>query len=177
MAGPKTNPAANAAPTYANAWPRFLGSTRSPTYAWVTPMLPPDSPSSARETSTIGIDGANASIVQAIVEPICETISTILRPMRSLTLPHTGPAISWHSENVANTTPTVMSGAPNFFTKNGISGIRMLNPRMSMNVMPRIGSSRKITSARTTLRCEWCRARGCRGRRANLEGWHTAHAR
>src|ERR1700681_3749618 len=141
-------PAANAGPTYANASPRRFGSTRSATYACVTPMLPPERPSSARENSTHGIDGANASSVHAIVEPICDTISTILRPMRSLTLPHTGPAMSWHSEYVANTTPTVMSGAPNFMTKNGMSGIRMLNPRMSMKVMPRIGSSRRIKSAR-----------------------------
>ncbi len=30
-AGPNTKPRLNAAPTYANAWPRFSGGTRSPT--------------------------------------------------------------------------------------------------------------------------------------------------
>jgi hypothetical protein len=57
--------------------------------------------------------------------------------------PHNGPATSWLSEYVAATHPTTMSVAPKCLTKNGSSGSSMLKPKMSMNVMPRIGSKRR----------------------------------
>ena len=63
-----------------------------------------------------------------------------------------------------------MSGAPNFFTKNGISGIMMLKPRMSMKVMPRIGSSRSSTSAAR-------RAGARRARSARTPGSGGRHGR
>ena len=54
-----------------------------------------------------------------------------------------------HSAIVVINTPTTISGAPKCFTKYGIRGIRMLNPRISINVMPRIGSSLRITRTPT----------------------------
>ena len=108
-------------------------------------MFPPLMPSTMRATKTQKIVGANASPAHPMVAPIWLIISTRLRPMRSDALPHSGPAISWHNENVANSNPTVKGDAPKCVTKYGMIGISMLKPTMSMNVMPRIGNSLRIT--------------------------------
>ena len=65
-----------------------------------------------RATNTHASVGAKASPAQPIVAPICETINTRLRPMRSLTLPQSGPATNWQNANVANSTPTARYDAP-----------------------------------------------------------------
>jgi len=107
-------------------------------------MLPPETPSTIRATKTQKILPAKASIAHPIVAPIWLMISTHLRPMRSDTLPQIGPDTNWHSENVENRMPTTKGLAPKCVTKYGITGNSMLKPRMSMNVMPRIGTSLRI---------------------------------
>ena len=92
--------------------------------------------------------GARPSIAQPIVAPIWLMISTILRPIRSETLPHSGAETSWQNENVAISSPTTTADAPKCVTKYGSIGISMLKPTMSMNVMPRIGRSLRIMSGR-----------------------------
>jgi len=62
-------------------------------------------------------------------------------------LPQIGPETSWQNENVENSTPTTNGFAPKCVTKYGSSGMSMLNPKISINVMPRIGARRRITGA------------------------------
>src|SRR5581483_3535156 len=107
-------------------------------------MFPPEMPSMMRATKTSAMPGANASIAHPIVAPICEMISTRLRPKRSETWPHSGAVTSWQSEKVPKRTPTVNGEAPKCVTKYGNIGISMLKPMMSMNVTPRIGRSLRI---------------------------------
>ncbi len=116
-------------------------------------MFPPETPSTTRATKTTAIgatamaaamSGARPSIAQPIVAPIWLTISTILRPIRSETLPHSGAETNWQNENVAISSPTTNADAPKCVTKYGSIGISMLKPTMSMNVMPRIGRSLRI---------------------------------
>ena len=119
-------------------------------------MLPPETPSRMRATKTQPMVGANASIAQPIVAPIWLMIRTRLRPIRSETCPHSGAETNWQNENVAKSTPTMKGEAPKCVTKYGSIGISMLNPMMSMNVTPRIGSSLRIMRGlyRQDYRCE-----------------------
>ena len=93
--------------------------------------------------------GARPSIAQPIVAPIWLTISTILRPILSETLPQSGAETSWQNEKVATNSPTTTAEAPKCVTKYGSIGISMLKPTMSMNVTPRIGRSLRIMLARS----------------------------
>jgi len=79
-------------------------------------MLPPEMPSTMRATNTQPSVGAKASPAQPKVAPICEMMSTRLRPMRSLALPQSGPARNWQSAKTAKSTPTATVDAPKCFT-------------------------------------------------------------
>src|SRR6185437_11230786 len=107
-------------------------------------IFPPEMPSRMRAMKTQPIVGANASIAQPMVAPIWLMISTFLRPARSETCPHSGAEMNWQSENVAKSTPTTNGEAPKCVTKYGSIGISMLKPRMSMNVISRLGSRFRI---------------------------------
>jgi hypothetical protein len=63
-------------------------------------------------------------------------------------LPHSGADTSWQKENVEKSKPTTKADAPKCVTKYGNIGISMLNPTMSMKVMPSIGRSLRIMLTR-----------------------------
>jgi len=66
----------------------------------------------------------------------CEPSNAVLRPKRSLSAPHSGDDIVAHGAVVVMSDPATTSGAPNRLARNGNSGMRIVKPRISRNVIP-----------------------------------------
>ena len=85
----------------------------SATYARAVEMFPPDRPSTIRAANSIATEWAIASMTKLTTVPARLKINTGRRPYRSERSPSAGDAMSWASENTANSNPTVNGDAPN----------------------------------------------------------------
>src|SRR5687768_17764255 len=61
ISGPIITPTLVAADNHPSPFARFLGSTTSDTYAWMTPTVPPPAPWIMRETNSSQSESANAN--------------------------------------------------------------------------------------------------------------------
>src|SRR6185312_13402077 len=113
MAGPNTTPALVAADSQPNPLARLRGSTLSVTYAWITAVVPPPAPCTARDSSSSQYESAYAKTTYAIAEAPSPMRSAGLRPYRSDTRPQSGALTSCMAENADTSTITMKSLAPN----------------------------------------------------------------
>src|SRR5512147_1443395 len=79
-AGPIITPTFVAADSQPSPFARFLGSTASATYAWITPVVPPPAPWMARERRSIHTEVENANTMYAITDALSPIRSAGLRP-------------------------------------------------------------------------------------------------
>ena len=93
-------------------------------------------PVRARATMPVDCSTASAIVRYATNDASCDPRSARLRPKRSLSAPHSGDASDAQTAVVVTSAPATTSGAPKRFATNGSSGMRIVKPRMSRNVIP-----------------------------------------
>src|SRR5436309_11666668 len=89
-AGPTMTPKLVAADSHPSALARSCGAIVSATYACATPVVPPPSPWTKRDTNSSHSEPANPKITYAIAEADTPTSRAGPRPQRSETRPQTG---------------------------------------------------------------------------------------
>jgi len=69
-------------------------------------------------------------------EKACDPKSALLRPWRSLSIPHSGDEMVAQTAVMPIKEPAIASEAPKRLAKSGSSGINIVKLRMSRNVIP-----------------------------------------
>ena len=143
------NPRPNAAPRMPKFLARFSLLLMSPTAALATAMLPPVSPSSARDTKRSGMFAVAmpmAKMKYPIAVPNTDRASTGLRPWRSDNWPRIGAARKMHSGYTPCNQPSMIRPLVNdqvsgvtlkgvLLMRSGKTGMRMLKPSRSMKTV------------------------------------------
>src|ERR1051325_8409225 len=141
-AGPTITPALAAAESHPRALAGSWGGLVPATSACATPVAPPPSPCTNRDTNNCHSDPAKPKITYAIAEALSPTSSAGRRPYRSDTRPHTGDDASCATGKEADSTPMRDALASSRLAYSGSSGITIMSPIMST----------KATAMRTDIR-------------------------